>query len=81
MSQQLYFQRPVFPSPQSRKRHVFLEKLGLYSGREIYIQGRIQLYNLCECHLELDQWDMVRSHTVLVWTHYLPMKSLKGGEW
>ena len=36
-----------------------------------------------ECHPECllkyqDQWDMVRRHTVMVWTHYLPEKSLLG---
>ena len=37
-------------------------------------------YSHLECQ---DQWDMVRSHTVLAWSHYLPKKSLLvgGGEW
>ena len=38
-----------------------------------------------ECHPECqDQLDMVRSHTVMVWTHYLSKKSLvvvSGGGW
>ena len=37
-----------------------------------------------ECHLECqDQWNMVRSHTVMVWSHLLTKKSLMvvGGGW